>query len=329
VLAQDQQDADRRETQIRVLEAAVTAAVLAALLRRLHWITSTLTTGHRDVSRVVDARQHAAGQLSTLRVDLAPQVLRFLPRAAELGAQHVDAPLPAWFDPAAVPSIVQALERADATVQARVQQVATQVLAAPLPVDTEPAVVVGPGVWVPRTSPPRASGESLADRVTAVGAVAAAAVGDVVARTVATGAVTAAAAAGTPVTWWTEPGACLSCQSMAGSTPGEDGLFRPVRIFAPRIIPWLPEGIEGPPAHGSCRCHCAPATPGLVDALRREAEREVARGESVYDSLPARLKAVDRLLAARSSRIPKSVRERAARDRARGGFSHRNPRSAA
>lgn len=323
MLAQDQQDADRRETQIRVLEAAVTAAVLAALLRRLHWITSTLTTGHRDVSRVVDARQYAAGQLSAIRVDLGPQVMRFLPRAAELGAQHVDAPLPAWWTPAADPGLIEAVQRADATVQAKVQQVAAQVLTAPLP--TEGAVIVGPRAW----TPVRASGETLAERVAAVGAAASSAVGDVVARAVSVGAVAAASAAGVGLCWYTERGSCLSCASMAGATQGDDGLFRPVRVFAPRIIPWLPAGVASCPAHGGCRCHLAPATPGLADALRREAEREVARGESEYDSLPARLRAVDRLLAGRTSRIPKSVRERAATDRARGSFSRPRPRTAA
>ena len=305
----DQQAADRREQQIRVLEAAVTAGVVGILTRRLESIASGLTRAPVDVSRAIWARQIAAGQLSTLRVDLAGQVLRFLPRAAELGAQHVDAPLPEWFDPSADSTIVQALERADATVQARVQAVAVEVLASPLASTTQ--------------------AEALAGRVTAAARAADTAVGDVVARTVATGAVTAARAANLDVTWWTEPGACLSCTSMAGSTPGDDGLFRPVRTFAPRIIPWLPAGIASCPAHSGCRCHVAAATPGLADALRREAEREVAKGESAYDSLPSRLKAVDRLLAARTSRIPKSVRERAAHDRARGAFSRPQPRSAA
>jgi len=321
VLAEDQRDADRRETQIRVLEAAVTGAVLAAFLQRLHWVTSTVTAGHRDVSRVVDARQYAAGQLSAMRVDIG-QVARFLPRAAELGAQHADAPLPSWWAPEVDPGLVEAIQRAEATVQAKVQQVAAQVLTAPLPAET---VTVGPRAW----TPVRASGETLADRVAAVGAAASTAVGDVVARAVAAGAVAAASGAGVGLCWYTERGSCLSCASMAGAVQGEDGLFRPVRVYAPRIIPWLPGGVASVPAHSGCRCHLAPATPGLVDALRREAEREVARGESEYDSLAARLAAVDRLLAARSSRIPRTVRERAAHDRARGGFSRPHPRSAA
>jgi hypothetical protein len=306
------EDGDQRDAQIRVLEAAAVAAVTASLAARLAAIQRRLRDAFAhagtEPGRWATARQAAASDLIATWTDIAGALARYLPRAAELGARHIGAPLPGSWAPQDDDQIQAALARVDADVQSRLQRAGLAVLT---------DEIGTPGQF-----------EDVLGRVDAAAREARAQAGDTIARTVATGAVAAADGAGLDLVWWSERDACLSCTSMAGATRSGDGLFRPVRVLAPRIIPWYRDGMATPPGHRGCRCSLARATPGLADALRREAERSVARGESAYDSLPARLRAVDRLLAAQASRIPKSVRQRAASDRARGRFSDRHTAAA-
>lgn len=295
----------RRETEVAVLEAAVVAAVTAHLTARLTRVTGLLRHGFRlattDPGRWRIIRQKAAGDLRGLRPDVASRVGRFLPRAARLGAGHAGGSLPLGHLPTSDNLISDMLLRVDQDVARKIELAATAILAGPL--DTTAKL------------------DATLARVDAVHGEAAQVAGDSVARAVAGGTVAVADAEGLGLTVVTERDACLSCRSMAGARRGRDGLFRPVRRFAARMIPWLLDGVTGPPFHGSCRCGLQVETPGLVDGLRREAERSVARGESLYDSLPARLRAVDRVLT--STRLPRSVRDRAAQDQARGRFSGR------
>lgn len=73
-----------------------------------------------------------------------------------------------------------------------------------------------------------------------------------------------------------------------------------------------PPGIIGPPRHPNCRCQIVAAPMGEAgnrygEALRREAERSIARGWAL-DSEPesVRLRAAD-ALTRRPNRLPRSV----------------------
>jgi hypothetical protein len=303
--------ASRREAELAALEAAIVAAVTGHLARRIGRAIGTLRTGWRlAVGRGPEwtaIRRSVAADLLSIRPGLAAPTARMLPRAARLGATHLGGTLPAGHEPAADDLIAEAIDTIDASVRARLTIAAARLTAEP--VDTPARLDAATG----RIDTARTHAETT--------------VGDAVARAAAGGATAVADETGIDLTWWTEPSACLSCQSMAGSVRSPGGLFLPVTILAPRIIPWLPAGVACPPAHRSCRCHLEPATEGLAEALAREAERSVARGESAFDSLPARLRAVDALLSS-GTRLPRSVRARAAQDRALGRFSRRDVRRA-
>src|SRR5581483_2874939 len=85
--------------------------------------------------------------------------------------------------------------------------------------------------------------------------------------------------------------------------------------------------LMGPPRHPNCRCRLriiAADNTLVPEALRREAERSVARGWSDYDSRRSRLNAAERLLSRGASRLRRTVQERGRRDVARGSFSTRH-----
>jgi hypothetical protein len=333
--------ADREEAQIAALEAAVAAAATAGLAGTLAAVARALQDAFRgaDPGRWLTVRRAAARTLRGIRPDVASRVVRLLPRAAQLGAAHVGAALPAGHDPAGDPLTRRALDGLDEVVRARLA-VAAAVLdetpPPPPPSQGEPAAapVAGRARQVPpRPRPGRRPQpaveitppglEDVLGKVDAPRAVAEATAGDVVARAVAGGARAAADDAGIGLVWWSERTSCNNCNSMTGAVAGPGGKFRPVRQLAARPLPWMAGGVDSPPLHPNCRCHLRIETPGLADALRREAEREVARGESGYDSLPARLAAVDRLLR-EGSRLPRSVQARAGRDLAARRFSRRD-----
>jgi hypothetical protein len=101
--------------------------------------------------------------------------------------------------------------------------------------------------------------------------------------------------------WIAEPGACLTCLAYAGhvAEPGED--FPAGLTFGDKST--VSEPLNAPPAHPNCRCRAEPYlghSPdfgiSLPNALKREAQRQVALGRSDYASEKARLRAADRLL---------------------------------
>lgn len=300
-VAQSPADA-RREAEITALEAATVAAVTVVLARLLGRAADTLTAGwawrDRDLSRWYTARQETAGQLRAIRVNLATTAERALTRAARLGARHAGAPLPDGHDPTADDLIRATLDTIDADVRGKLERAADHVLT---------GRIETPGQFADAT-----------DRIDAGRKEAATQVGTIVTRAVAGGTVATAEDAGIGLVWVAERDACGSCLSMAGSVRNEDGLFFPVTVYPPRPIPWMRDGVAAVPLHAHCRCHLRPDTAGLSEGLAREAARSVARGWSAYDSLPARLAALDVVL--RKGGLPKTVLQRAADDRARGRF---------
>lgn len=141
--------------------------------------------------------------------------------------------------------------------------------------------------------------------------------------------------------WIAERDACLHCLAYSGEVAAArqpypagltyyidpSGNAKPLKPYP------VGSSIYSPPLHPNCRCFQRP-TPYLAgypvmpwetrlytpaQALKREAARVVLRGAAGVDSLPARLRATDALLAAGSS-LPKSVRERAARAVRRGRY---------
>jgi hypothetical protein len=137
---------------------------------------------------------------------------------------------------------------------------------------------------------------------------------------------------GLRVVWVAERGACLTCLALSGRVidPNSgDGFDEDATFGKPGSAPLVwPPGMPlmGPPRHPNCRCRLRILAAGNVmvpAALRREAERSVARGWSDYDSRRARLGATDRLVR-QANRLPRTVNERGARDVARGSFSTRH-----
>lgn len=136
---------------------------------------------------------------------------------------------------------------------------------------------------------------------------------------------------GLRVVWVNERDACLVCLALAGhvADPNSGLGFDEFATFSPRPAPavWPPGmPLMGPPRHPNCRCRLriiAADNTMVPDALRREAERSVARGWSGHDSRRSRLGAAD-MLVRRVNRLPRTVNERAAKNVAAGSFSTRH-----
>lgn len=136
---------------------------------------------------------------------------------------------------------------------------------------------------------------------------------------------------GMRVVWWSERTACKVCLALSGQVADPNtGLgFDEFATFGkPGSAPdvWPPGmPLMAPPRHPGCRCRLriiSDKDTTLPAALRREAERSVARGWSDYASKAKRLSAADRLLA--HSMLPKTVKARARADVEAGTFSTRH-----
>jgi hypothetical protein len=137
---------------------------------------------------------------------------------------------------------------------------------------------------------------------------------------------------GLRVVWVAERDACLVCLALSGSVidPNSGAAFDEEATFGkfgsamevwPRGMPLM-----SPPRHPNCHCRLriiAASNVAVPAALRREAERSVARGWSGSDSKIQRLNAADRLLK-HGSTLGKSVQHRSRTDIARGKFSDRH-----
>lgn len=117
------------------------------------------------------------------------------------------------------------------------------------------------------------------------------------------------------VVWVSERDACVHCIGLAGEVARFGEPFPAFSPYAEKQLTWT--GYNGrPPRHPNCRCRLIPWDGGdeTPEALKREAERSVARGWSLpTESNAARLRALDRLLQSPNLRLPPSVVRRARR----------------
>lgn len=135
------------------------------------------------------------------------------------------------------------------------------------------------------------------------------------------------------VMWVAEANACLTCLAYSGEVVDADKAFPAGRTFGKTSTVKTP--ITTPPAHPSCRCRLQvwygqdePLGVPLPNALKREAERSVLRGDSDYATRPAKLNAAARLLATALSGLPDTVKLRARRNVAAGPNAWRTARRA-
>lgn len=143
-------------------------------------------------------------------------------------------------------------------------------------------------------------------------------------RSIAAGTAYVAEETGMQLMWVAERNACLACLAYSGHVVDPGELFPEDLTFGDPTHVYPP--VAYPPRHPNCRCRVELYSPNEgadpAEALRREAQRSVARGLSDFESEPAAIRAVDRLLRKGSS-LPKTVLQRAARDARRGSFSPR------
>jgi hypothetical protein len=115
------------------------------------------------------------------------------------------------------------------------------------------------------------------------------------------------------VVWVAERNACVNCIALSGQVTRFGESFDGSLTWGDKPLAWV--GFNGkPPRHPHCRCRLVPWDGGqeTPDALKREAERSIARGWSLpTESNAARLRALDRLLRQPGTRLPPSVVRRA------------------
>jgi hypothetical protein len=138
-----------------------------------------------------------------------------------------------------------------------------------------------------------------------------------------------AKAAGLNLVWIAERNACPACLAYQGHVVAPGSAFPRGLTYGDRPI--QPYGkLIGPPLHPHCRCQVETSDlpPGSLDvSLAREAARSVARGLSDFQSEVGKHRSVDKLLSGNTGlpavSLPKSVLERAARNRAEKKFKAR------
>jgi hypothetical protein len=134
--------------------------------------------------------------------------------------------------------------------------------------------------------------------------------------------VTARAMGASGVVWVSERTACVHCVGLAGEVAQFGQPFPAQSRFAEKPLNWA--GYNGrPPRHPNCRCRIIPWDGGqeTPEALKREAERSVARGWSLpSESNAARLRALTALLRSPGLRLPPSVVRRAQQALQQGNF---------
>jgi len=134
--------------------------------------------------------------------------------------------------------------------------------------------------------------------------------------------VTARALGAQGVVWVAERDACVNCIALSGQVATFGQPFDGSLTWGDKPLAW--SGFSGkPPRHPHCRCRLVPWDGGqeTPDALKREAERSVARGWSLPgESNAARIRALDRLLRQPGTRLPPSVVKRARAALAAGNF---------
>lgn len=292
------QDQSARAVEATLL-VALTGPLQNAIATALRPLTNAVTGGASlpVVARLQTAAAHA---LRRIRPNLAAAIARALPRAVRAGAlgRRVDV------DPLADPLVQQILASVDVKVEGKLGKAADMLFTPILDEHGLARVVDAADVAV---SEARGGISQAVNRAVSLGA-------EEAAR--ANGAKT--------MVWWAERDACLHCLAYSGRTRPIDGTYQGGLTFASKPLPWTVDGVDHPPLHPHCRCREVEATPLLADALRREAERSIARGFSDFASRPARLRAASKLVRRKKTRVPKTVILRAHRDLAAGQFSRRH-----
>jgi hypothetical protein len=291
-----EQERAKIEAQNAAIEAAAVAAVTAALARRLEAIAAILTSPMAWTT----ARATAAARLRSMSVNLHDILHAKAVAGAHVGAAQAGLALPDAWMPGDDPALTAVLDAIERCAKDRARAVArTVAVATPDQVDELKTAIAGV------EKAPRASAVSVAH------------------RSIASGFTAATNEAGVARMWTAERDACPACLAYSGRIAGAGEDFPGGLTFGDHPLPWSKGGIGGPPLHPHCRCHLMLADIDVSIGLQREAERSVARGWSAYSSLPARLRAVDRLLQS-GSRLPTTVVTRARRDLRRGSFSDRH-----
>lgn len=288
------------EATISAYEARAVTAALGALTDTVEGITQALAQA-AGTPRYAAALRAAADALASLRPQVALRLTAVTPMGARIGAKQAGAALPDQWRADRDPNLRRILRPLDGSLRAAARESARD-LRSGTPTPQQAARIVE-----------RVQRRAHAAAVNATH------------TAVASGFTSAADAAGRSRMWVSERTGCLACLAYSGQVAEPGAGYFPVSGISGRSFPWVSRdaGIPGPPLHPGCRCHQELPTPGLSVGLAREARRSVARGWSEYDSLPARLEAVDRLLTS-GAQLPRTVEERAARDLRRGSFSNRH-----
>jgi hypothetical protein len=136
------------------------------------------------------------------------------------------------------------------------------------------------------------------------------------------GATAVADAAGMATVWVAETNACVTCLAYSGIIAKPGKTFPAGLTYGKRSTVTSP--LQHPPAHPHCRCTVEPLrSKEYAAALRREADRSVARGFSLEsESMAVRIDAAQRLLDSNPD-LPKSVIAYARAAIKRGEFTTR------
>lgn len=321
-------DQDQRDQQVLTFEHALEAAALAALLTAINGaIGMALALVSSGLPATV-VRPRLVAALRALPVDVEATMRQRWPQGVTLGVSHAlgDVPGagPVSTSHAEVRQLAATVTPADADTASLLTTVDRDLragldraarLAETVPLETPTDVTVVQAKAVQAVNQTKAQITWLAQAAVSAGTIA------------------TAKDNGTLLCWVAERDACETCLALSGQVvePGEQ--FDVDATFADKPMPMFPINdpapLLGPPRHSHCRCSLRlftgdPTSPtGLPAALRREAERSVARGFSNYASKRARLRAADRLVR-RANRLPKTVNARAKQDVARGDFSPRH-----
>ena len=128
--------------------------------------------------------------------------------------------------------------------------------------------------------------------------------------------------------WVAERDACVRCSAYAGKLVKTGEKFQGGLSWDPNQRDSKAPDVR-PPLHPHCRCRLVPWNPAwakegevsLPEAVKREAQRSVARGFSLpSESNASRIRALKELLQNGNPSLPKTVLERARRDLKRGEF---------
>ena len=283
------------EAATAAFETAVVAASMGAVARQLSAILAPIRSAFNDTSWRLAIRR-AAQDLTHLHPGVSTRLRQAVQPGVKLGAKHAGVPLPAEWSPLHD----DVLSGVIGTIDLDVRRVARDV--------AERLPQLAPGSLT--------AAETMVGRVESKVRVAAVTTAH---RSVAAGFEAASTAAGKGRMWIAERNACLACLAYSGLIAPADENFPAALSFGARAAVWTISGPSGPPAHHSCRCHLQVPDRGVSVGLRREASRSVVKGWSGYDSLPARLKAAQRLIA-RGVILPPTVIQRAENEIKRGQF---------